>query len=663
MNHRVEKYVPKSGIAIVAMTIFLSLFSSLHISSVNAQDVAYRNAMAEAVRAAAGQVLPSIVTIEIVGAESGGQGEVEQDAPTSGVVVDSDGFILASSIVVRRTAASILVVLPDGSRHAAEVISRDHHRDLALLKIESSQPLDAIELPDELDLRIGRTAVAVGRYGREGSPMVSTGVLSAIDRLDGVALQTDARVSPTFYGGPLVDLYGNVLGVLIPAVAEGGAPDATSWYDSGIAFAIPSNIIRQKIDRLKEGQDIKKGLIGIVAKAEDPYENNTVLAAVRTRSPAEDAGLKPGDRVVSVAGKMVRRHQEIKQVLGKYDAGESIEIEFERDGDTQRVEITLTDSIPPLQPQRIGIAVIQQPSDDENASSVVVDAVVSGTPSDGLLELGDVIKSFAGAEITDTQTLRRQLISAEPDVAIKLKISREDSDLEIEIDPESIDGPVMADLPKGWIGTTEETWKVSELKLPDAPNVAAIVAPEVDSDAESESTTVSGLLVLLQGTGQAAPQEELKKWAEIAEEHNVVICAVASNDTKRWQAKEIDIVSRFASAAMKKADIDKQSVAVAAHGALTGHDSEASDSMALAVALSASESFRGVAVSEKTKAPAVRLRENDAAASLQILLPIESRDGAPPWASALRSAGYPIVQGGSVDKAVLLRWVRLLQTI
>ncbi len=227
------------------------------------------------------------------------QGEVEQDAPTSGVVIDKSGFILASSIVVRRAAASILVVLPDGSRHAAKVIARDHHRDLVLLKIKTEKELFAIDLSAKVEMRIGQTTIAVGRYGSDASPMVSRGVLSAIERLDGIAIQTDARVSPTFYGGPLIDLYGNVLGILIPAVAEGGAEDATSWYDSGIAFAIPADVIARKIDRLKAGEDVKKGLIGIVAKSQDPYKDVTEIAAVRTRSPAEAAGIKAGDKVLT----------------------------------------------------------------------------------------------------------------------------------------------------------------------------------------------------------------------------------------------------------------------------------------------------------------------------------------------------------------------------
>ncbi|MCG8648206.1 MAG: S1C family serine protease, partial [Pirellulales bacterium] len=266
--------------------LWLLLWTSLvSTAKVRADDLKYRTALAAAVRQSANQVLPSVVTIEIIGGIGGTNGEVEQDAPTSGIIVDGQGYIVGSSIVVRKPSASILVVLPDGSRHAAKVIARDYHRDLVLLKIDTDRALKAIDWPQDPVLKVGQTTIAVGRYGTDVAPIISRGVLSATQRLDGIALQTDARVSPAFYGGPLVDLYGNFLGVLIPAVAEGGAEDDTGWYDSGIAFAIPATVLATKLDRLRAGKSIKKGLIGIVSKSADPYQNETEIAAVRTRSP------------------------------------------------------------------------------------------------------------------------------------------------------------------------------------------------------------------------------------------------------------------------------------------------------------------------------------------------------------------------------------------
>ncbi len=636
---------------------------------VRADDADFRTLMAEAIRAAAGRVLPSVVTIEIIGASGAANGDVEQDAPTSGVIIDDQGFIIGSSIVVRKPSASILIVLPDGTRHAAKVVARDYHRDLVLLKIDTDKPLTAIEFPSELDLRIGETTIAVGRYGFDASPMVSSGVLSGTDRLDGIALQTDARVSPALYGGPLIDLSGNVLGVLIPAVAEGGAEDATSWYDSGIAFAIPSAVLKRKLDRLRRGEDIKKGLIGIIAKSKDPYENETEIAAVRNRSPADAAGIKPGDKVIAVDGKPVRRHQEIRQVLGSFDAGEAIRIKLERDGSEQDVEVTLTDTIPPLEPQRLGLIAIEQQRSDERQpddkekseevkSVVVVDSLLPGSAAERSLQVGDIITRIGETELNDIESFRRRMISAEPQQAIKVTYQREGVEGSAEVMPTSIAGKIVRAVPQSWQGAVPDDWSVETFKLPEMSNAAAVISPKKVDDLRQ-----LGLLVLLLNPGEGAPEEVLKKWNQAAPEAGVVVCAIAPENNGRWQPKELDVVSRFAAAVLKKAPIEESAVAVAAAGALAGGKAEAADSMALAVAVSQSNRFFGVAISPETRPPAIRVGENEASASLQVLLPITSSDDLPTWAVPLEQSGYPIVLGGDVDRSTLLSWVRLLQAI
>ncbi len=640
------------------MTIlFLSCCFLVVPSALPAEDdVAYRTALAGAVRAAANGVLPSVVTVEIIGSGGPADGEVEQDAPTSGVILDRDGHILASSIVVQRPSASILVVLSDGTRHTAAVVARDHHRDLALLKIKTDKQLIPISLVGNPELPIGSTVIAVGRYGNDAAPIISRGVLSAKERLDGIALQTDARVSPVFYGGPLVDLYGNVLGILIPAVAEGGAADATGWYDSGIAFAIPAEVIAKKLDRLTAGQDVKKGLIGIVAKSRDPIADGTEIAAVRTRSPAETAGIKAGDEVISVAGISVRRHQEIRQALGSFDAGETILLKLKRDGKLIDIETKLTDSIPPLQPQRLGVIVSQHT--EEAQSRVLIDGVLPGSPAAKELQIGDRIEKIGEAEISEVDSLRRQLISAEPDQPLKVAIRRDGNSVDVQIVPESIAGKIRALPPESWRNPDDVPWKSQEIKLPDSANAAAFVAPGADSGADQ-----LGLLVLLIGPGEAAPLEILKQWSDFARDSAVVVCAIAPEDAQRWQPKELDIVAKFAAAVMKQAPIDTFAVAVGTSGAIAGGKDSAADSMAMAVAISQSNTFFGLAISAETRPPAIRLRENEPASSLQLLLPVEAEGELPTWSAGLQGAGYPIVRGGNVDRTMLLNWVRLLQAI
>ncbi len=632
-------------------------------------DTEYRQAMAKAVRAAAKSVLPAVVAVEIVGTAQGPAGEVEQDAPTSGVMIDTDGYLLASSIVVRRPAASILIVLPDGSRHAAKVVSRDYHRDLVLLKIETSKELSAIEFPSKLDVQIGKTTVAVGRFGNTASPIISRGVLSGVERLDGVALQTDARVSAAFYGGPLIDLYGNVMGILIPAVAGGAGSDPTGWYDSGIAFAIPSDVILTKLERLKSGTNIKRGLIGIASKTKDPYDDGTEIAAVRKRSPAEASGIKAGDEVIEIDGKTVRRHQEIKQALGRYDAGETIRIKLRRDGKEIDITTELAETIPPLQPQRLGVLVseLDSASDseqdgeeqaDDDIATVVVDSVLSGTPAESKIKAGDQLRKLGDAKISSVTTLRSLLMSAEPETEVELSITRAGNDETVRLTPAMVTGSSLMQPPKAWSDAESGDWVTEELKLPDSGNAAAFVAPKA-TDAQQNL----GLLLLLMNPSGGSPTEVLENWREAANAAGVVICAVAPEDSRRWQPKEINAIGNFAAAVMKKAPINPNAVAVAAPGAISGTDAEAADSMALAVAVSQSSTFFGVSVSPKTRSPAMRVKENDPSASLQILLPVASEKELPEWSRGIKKAGYPVVLGGETDMTTLLNWVRLLQSI
>ncbi|MGC6442104.1 MAG: PDZ domain-containing protein [Rubripirellula sp.] len=651
----------------------------------------YQRALASAVRLAANRCLPSVVSIEVIGGVGDGEGEVERDAPSSGLIVDPSGFVLTSSLVTSRPNASLIVVLGDGERHAARVIARDQHRDLVLLKIDVSTPLPAASLTETNETTVGQTVIGVGRYGESHTPLVSRGILSARGRLDGIALQCDARISPSFYGGPLVDLYGRVLGVLIPAVAEGGAESSTSWYDSGIAFAIPAEVIARKLARMKEGVEIQRGVIGIVSRSGDPYSDGTKIAAVRRRSPAEQAGLQPGDEITSVAGSPVQRQLQIRQALGPYDAGEQVSIGFRRGDQESEVEVTLAASIPPLEPQRIGVIVSErgvefdeegkvadggqseaseppEAGEQSEASRAVdtpqdvsglrVDEVVPGTVAQAKFKVGDLVVAIDGENIQETDALERLLISSAPETSLRFTVLRDGSSQEFDLLTETITDEALTDYPLGWSKSDPKAWQLKEWKLPEAGNVAAIAHP-----LSPESNQRLGLLLLLMNPGEGSPSDYLEGWLEAAKAAGVVVCAIAAEDQQRWQPKEVEVVARFAASLIKQYPINPEAVAVATGGALQGGDGDAADSMALAVALSQRQTFCGVSVSTKTQPPRLRLPENEGEGGFQLLLSAPVGSELPEWTSPLRQAGYPVVLGGEVDVDKILRWVRLLQTM
>ena len=158
--------------------------------------------------------------------------------------------------------------LPDGARKPASLVATDHARMLVLLKIDADKPLAHLSrLPPAAKCAVGQWAIAVGRTFDSQHPNMAVGILSALDRVWGKAIQTDAAVSPNNYGGPLVDIRGRVLGVLVPLSPEGADEMAgVEWYDSGIGFAVPMEHVQRILPRLKKGEDLYPGVLGVSLK-------------------------------------------------------------------------------------------------------------------------------------------------------------------------------------------------------------------------------------------------------------------------------------------------------------------------------------------------------------------------------------------------------------
>ncbi len=165
--------------------------------------------------------------------------------------------------------SSILVTLPDGQRQPATIVARDQSRMLVLLKVATETPLPVPVAVPRNEMQVGQWTVAVGRALSAQEINLSVGILSALDRIWGRAIQTDAKVSPSNYGGPLVDLRGRVLGILVPLAPEERTEVAgAEWYDSGIGFAVPLVDLQQRLDQLRSGTDLAPGILGIGLKSQ-----------------------------------------------------------------------------------------------------------------------------------------------------------------------------------------------------------------------------------------------------------------------------------------------------------------------------------------------------------------------------------------------------------
>src|SRR5207245_1528943 len=229
--------------------------------------------------------------------------------------------------------AAIFVAIPGRKeRLVAKVVATDQSRMVSLLKVDATGLAVPAATPKK-EIRIGQWALALGRTwaSLDSLPSVSVGIVSALGRIYGKAIQTDAKVSPVNYGGPLVDLEGRVMGVLVPASPRGQDETAGyEWYDSGIGFAIPLEDIQAVLPRLKEGQDLKKGLMGIYLKSTDIYSVAPEIASVGVDSAAAKAGIKAGDIIIELNGQTIVRQAQILHILGEKYEGDTVTVKVKR---------------------------------------------------------------------------------------------------------------------------------------------------------------------------------------------------------------------------------------------------------------------------------------------------------------------------------------------
>ena len=195
------------------------------------------------------------------------------------------------------------------------------------------------------------SVIAVGRSYQDEQADVSVGIVSALSRMHGRVLQTDANVSPANYGGPLIDLRGRVLGVLVPMSPSGGSELAgVEFYDSGIGFAVPLMHVYAVLDRWKTGEDLRPGRLGIGLVKGNEIVAPPVIAVVAPDSPASDAGLGPGDRITAVDGETVETQGQFRGKLGPLYAGEELSLTYHRGEKQHEVSLTLVAEITPAVP-------------------------------------------------------------------------------------------------------------------------------------------------------------------------------------------------------------------------------------------------------------------------------------------------------------------------
>ncbi len=304
----------------------------------------------ETVQKAINAVSPSVVSLQPVGGmESTGKSLLPE--VSTGVFVSTDGYIITTSLGFDPAPPSIIVRLNDGKICSGKVVAIDKIRKLALLKITTDAPTPVPQFAPRSEWKVGQWTIACGRVFPPNAQGVSSvnatvGILSALSRVWGIAVQTDAAVSPNNYGGPLLDVRGRVIGIIVPLSPQSDEADAgVDWYDSGIGFAIPWDAVQSVFPKLAKGENIVPGFIGFATEIPNPSVAEPVLVDPPKDSPAAKAGFKKGDRIISADGKPVATFAQFKRAISGKALGDTIEVTVERKGKKDTKPVTITKQI------------------------------------------------------------------------------------------------------------------------------------------------------------------------------------------------------------------------------------------------------------------------------------------------------------------------------
>ncbi|PQO25868.1 hypothetical protein C5Y96_20655 [Blastopirellula marina] len=495
----------------------------------------------QAIQSAVERVAASVVQIETVGGLIEGGGPIEGASRTTGTIVSPDGFILSSLYGFIQEPSGILVTLPNGKRVAGKIIAKDTQRNLILLKVETDAELAVPEAVAREELQPGQWAIALGKTFAKDVPAVSVGIVSATHRVWGKAVQTDAKISPNNYGGPLVDIQGRVIGILTPlSPQDPGATGGFEWYDSGIGFAVPLTEIQRRLDTLKEGQDLKPGLLGINLKGNDIVADPAEIAAVRYNSPAQAVGIQEKDILIGANGRPIERQAQLKHILGEAYAGDTLEFKVKRGEEELTFNVTLADELIPYERPYLGILLDRNTLDSAVVSHVLDD---SAAKTSGV-QVGDKIIKYNDTEIDTPQTLREAVATAEPEVAHKLVIVRGDAEQPLEVTPQGVPSEFLANVatptaPEGVEAREDIITGDSDFQLAEEKNNARLFVPE-----SAKKLPSLGLVVLL-GDAEFKLEKQWDTWKKLADTFGYAVLEIQPASESRWTRPEISVVRKM----------------------------------------------------------------------------------------------------------------------
>ncbi|MCU0715364.1 MAG: trypsin-like peptidase domain-containing protein [Pirellula sp.] len=546
-------------------TLLVSLSTPLTVSS---QQIPLDIAEETAMQAAANWAQGSVVQIETFGGMEIVNKQAVAPGPSTGTVLSKEGWIAASNFLFKGQPASITVILPNEERKAAKLVARDFSREIAILKIDGDESLRPAIPSDPAAWRVGQWTIALGKSFDVRTASRSLGILSAKGRIWDKAIQTDCKISPQNYGGPLIDLYGKTMGILTtinPGIVTEG--EVEQWYDSGIGFAIPLADILERLPILQSGQDIHPGKAGFRVRGRDEFAEGIVLGGVSPGSPAAKAGLKAGDQVVRAGRsestlKPVATHSNLKHAMGPIDAGQTFVLEVIRGSQTIQLPMSLVKELPAYREPYLGIITAKRPDASEEILLVLKDSPASLAG----LKAGDRITRFSKESLTNESSFEQQLPFWDYREPLPLQIRKADgAEQTVTLQPTVRPvGDVTVQSFTFPVGKKEESKEGADEAKSPAKGTVQIPIGDVKNKAFAiVPTTYSpevphGLLVVY---ADAGPQDA-KTWSDLWErfglENRWIVAVIQSADEQSWSFEEVEIGTRVRSYLGTNYSIDKR---------------------------------------------------------------------------------------------------------
>ncbi len=455
-------------------------------------------------RRAVEQVGPAVVSIQVYKSEAPND-MIHQDLTYglgSGCIIDKQGYVVTNNHVVEDTD-KVRVILADGRQFLATEKYFDPDTDLAIVKIDPKNPLTHKELKDkELpaarwgdsgQLRVGDMVLAMGNpFGLDQT--ITSGIVSYLGRQTRILgkwgyedfIQTDAAINKGNSGGPLVNLYGEVVGVNSNILTPTG-------ISAGYGFSIPSKIARMVAEQLIKNKEVVRGWLGVKmiglddarAIPDDQFSkvmekplveafqalpkslNGVWVTEVLANSPAAKGGMQNNDVILKLEGRKIVDSKELRDRIAALPPEKKVRMEVWRDGKTKSLEITLGDrsvaqkkeeekeqvaqregqrdlpgledwpgfpdlNIPdtPKEPVKLGVIVrslneqtAEQYGFDKDTQGIVITLVYSNTVAEESgLKAGDIILEVDGKQISSTKELKEIIAAADLDKGVKMKI-------------------------------------------------------------------------------------------------------------------------------------------------------------------------------------------------------------------------------------------------